>query len=116
MVLRTYGPELYHGTSGNALFLARLYRATGKPVLRAAAPGAAPQALSRRKDIPSALRAGFYTGWAGLAYACVELGEALEDDRWICEGLKLFRDLRKKIWTTRRSTSWRAMPAVWRLC
>lgn len=92
----TYGPELYHGTSGNALFLARLYRATGEPVLRSVAQGAARQALSRREDITPPMRVGFYTGWAGLAYACVELGEALGDLRWIDEGLKLFRDLKNE--------------------
>ena len=94
IVHRLYGPEVYHGTAGNALFLSQLYRSTGDPLVRSVAEGAMRYALSQRHQIPANLRVGFYTGWAGLAYACVELGEALEDPRWTDAGLKLFRDLR----------------------
>ncbi len=94
VIPRTYGPELYHGTAGNALFLARLYRLTGERILRAVAEGAVRQAVSRRDDVAASLRAGFYTGWAGLAYACVEVGEAAGDERWIAEGVDLFGALR----------------------
>ena len=94
VVPRTYGPELYHGTAGNALFLGRLFQAVQDPVLRAVAEGAMRQALSRRHTIAPAMRSGFYTGWSGLAHVCVELGEVLADARWTDEGLRLFRDLR----------------------
>ena len=90
VIPRTYGPEVYHGTAGNVLFLSRLYRLTDEPLLRAVAQGAARQALSRLEAVEPAMRVGFYTGWAGIAYACMELGEATEDERWITEGRKIF--------------------------
>jgi len=62
--------------------------------LRWVAEGAMRQAVSRREDVAPNLRVGFYTGWAGLAYACVELGEAADDERWVAEGVKLFCALR----------------------
>ncbi|MEM6456789.1 MAG: lanthionine synthetase LanC family protein [Acidobacteriota bacterium] len=86
VVPRTYGPEFYHGTAGVALFLARLYRATGEPILRAVAEGAMRQAESRAEAIAPSSRVGFYTGWAGLAYAAVTLGTCFDDERWIETG------------------------------
>ena len=91
-----YGPELYNGTAGNALFLGHLYRQTGDPALRSVAEGALRFALSGRHGISRPLRVGFYTGWAGLAYTCIDLGEAFGDRRWTDAGLKLFRDLRQE--------------------
>jgi lantibiotic modifying enzyme len=85
---RVWGPDLYAGSAGNALFLARLHRATGERILRATAEGAARHALSLAGG-----DGGFYTGRAGIAYACLELGAIFGDERWSAAGLELLRSL-----------------------
>src|SRR5829696_307529 len=47
---RAYGPDLYSGTSGIALFLSHLYAATEEKVYRLVARGALRQCLSRVND------------------------------------------------------------------
>ncbi|HYZ78121.1 MAG TPA: lanthionine synthetase LanC family protein [Gaiellaceae bacterium] len=91
--VRPFGPELYSGTSGVALALARLYRATGEERFAATAAAGVRDALARLGEIPPLLRCSFYTGFAGIAAAALELGEALEDDRWIQTGLRLLTGL-----------------------
>jgi len=93
VVERTFGPDLYSGTSGIALFLSRLYRATGETVLRTTAEAAMRQAFSRLDDINPEARLGFYSGHMGIAWAAVELGEAFADERWTRQGLELARGL-----------------------
>src|SRR5258708_24002745 len=46
VVHRSYGPDLYGGTSGVSLFLARLFQITGERVFRVTAEGAAGNADS----------------------------------------------------------------------
>lgn len=75
---RSFGPQLYNGTSGIALFLVRLFAATGEPRFRRTAEGALEQALSRKSDMPSRASIGFYTGLTGVAYALAELGRQNE--------------------------------------
>ncbi len=82
-VQRTYGPEIYSGTSGIAYFLSRLYRLTGERIVRVTAEGAARQALSRRLTVEPPFRISFYSGLSGVAYAFLELGEACESDEWL---------------------------------
>jgi lantibiotic modifying enzyme len=93
LVQRTFGPEIYAGTSGIAYFLSRLYRLTGDAIVARTAAGAARQALSRRDDLLPNVRLGFYAGQTGLAYALVDLGEALGDEDWIRTGIELARSL-----------------------
>jgi type 2 lantibiotic biosynthesis protein LanM len=75
VVHRAFGPELYNGTSGIALFLGRLFRATGEKPFKTAAIGAALQAASRAGDIPPAVRPGFYSGQTGIAHVLAEIAE-----------------------------------------
>jgi hypothetical protein len=79
-VHRMYGPELYGGTSGIGLFLARLYEATDERVFRNTALGSFRHALARAEDLEPAMRIGAYSGWAGLAQAALEAAPLLEDD------------------------------------
>src|SRR6266571_3023051 len=62
VVHRSFGPDLYSGTSGIALFLARLHQATTEPIFRITAEGAIRQALSRLGQVSPAARIGFYSG------------------------------------------------------
>src|SRR3954464_13269038 len=63
VVHRALGPDFYGGTSGIALFLARLHRLTGERVFRVTAEGAMAHALARLNDIPAPARMAFYSGW-----------------------------------------------------
>ena len=49
---KSFGGDLYSGTSGIALFLARLHRMRPDPLLAQTARGAIAQALSRVDDLP----------------------------------------------------------------
>jgi lantibiotic modifying enzyme len=75
-----FGPELYSGTSGIALFLGQLYRATQEKLFKTAAVGAALESTSRAGDIAPANRPGFYSGHTGIAYVLAELSELLDRD------------------------------------
>ncbi len=97
MAPRAWGPDLYAGTAGNALFLARLYAATGEKLFRATAEGAARHALSLAGEIPAGGRGGFYAGQAGIAFACLDLAERLGDGRWSEAGLDLLRSLESEL-------------------
>ena len=66
---RSFGPELYSGTSGIALFLARLHALRPDPLVAKTARGAMAQALSRAEDIAPPYRHALYSGWLGLAIA-----------------------------------------------
>jgi type 2 lantibiotic biosynthesis protein LanM len=78
VVHRAFGPELYNGTSGIALFLGQLFRATGEKPFKTAAIGAALQAASRAGEIPAASRPGFYSGQTGIAFVLSELAELFD--------------------------------------
>ena len=76
------GPDLFSGTAGIAIFLARLFAATGEKIFILTAEGAIRQALSRLDDFPPAIRIGFYTGLTGVAYVLAELAELLSVDKF----------------------------------
>jgi lantibiotic modifying enzyme len=75
VVERALGPDLYGGTSGIALFLARLCGITGEKPYRTTAIGALNQAWSKLNDIAPVGRAGFYSGWLGAAYTRLAVAE-----------------------------------------
>jgi type 2 lantibiotic biosynthesis protein LanM len=77
IIERALGPDLYGGTSGIALFLARLAEVTGEKLFRRTAVGALNQAWSRREDVVPQARLGFYSGWLGIAYARLAAAESL---------------------------------------
>jgi lantibiotic modifying enzyme len=78
VVHRSFGPEFYGGTSGVALFLARLHQATGEKLFRLTAEGAVEQCVSRIETATPVSRLAYYAGWAGTAHALIQIGEALD--------------------------------------
>jgi class II lanthipeptide synthase len=76
---KSFGPDLYSGTSGIALFLAQLHRFRRDEVIAQTARGALRQALSRADEIPAGLRHALYGGWVGIALALVDAARLLDD-------------------------------------
>jgi len=80
-VHRAYGGELYGGTSGIALFLARLHAATGERIFKRTALGAIRHALEHgAEEIPPLSRIGAYSGWTGLADAALQIAALLGEE------------------------------------
>jgi len=94
VVERAFGAELYSGTSGIALILARLYDLTGETVYRDIAKLAVAQSRKQAENLRKS-GFGFYAGMTGLAYAWTEIGEAFGDG----ELLEAARTLLKQIMT-----------------
>jgi len=93
---RAFGPELYNGTAGIALFLARLFEATNEKLYRTTAEGGMKQALSRLDDINPGAHAGFYSGLVGIAYTLLQLGEITGNEEFIDKALHILEDLLKE--------------------
>lgn len=93
VVHRAFGPDLYGGTSGIALFLARLYALTGEKPHRTAAEGGLAQALSRLEDIHPSARIGFYSGVTGAAFALIEAGAILDRQDFAAQALAMLETL-----------------------
>jgi lantibiotic biosynthesis protein len=93
VVQKSFGPDLYSGTSGIGILLAELAALNNERLFRKVAEGAACQALSRAADIPLSLRGGFYAGHAGIAYALVRMGERLGNEALIERGSALMDSL-----------------------
>jgi len=73
VVQRAFGPDLYAGTSGIALFLARLYDLTREPVHRKIGQAAVAQSRSQIDRLRDTGGSGFYSGMTGVAYAWSEI-------------------------------------------
>jgi lantibiotic biosynthesis protein len=86
---KSYGPELYSGTAGIALFLARLHRFRPDPLLAQTARGALRQSLSRAFEIPAGMRHALYSGWVGIALALLDAAQLLGDPLLKQEALRL---------------------------
>lgn len=86
---KSFGAELYSGTSGIALFLARLHQLRPDPLLAETARGAIRQALSRADDIPPQHRHSLYSGWIGMALALLDLSRLLDDPSLRREAIRL---------------------------
>ncbi|MEA2177241.1 MAG: lantibiotic biosynthesis protein, partial [Solirubrobacteraceae bacterium] len=93
--IRPFGAELYSGTSGVALFLARLHRATGERRFGDTAAAAARDAVMRLGELPPPLRSGLYTGFGGIALASLAVGDALDDEDFTHTGLRLLGTIRR---------------------
>jgi len=85
-VYRAMGSGVYDGASGIGLFLARLARRTGDPLIRTTAEGALAQAANAIEPLSEAGEHGFYSGLSGIAWSCIEAGAALEHDALIASG------------------------------
>lgn len=88
-VVRTCGPDVYSGTSGIALFLARLWQHTGERLFQLTAEGAISQAVSRISDVSDDVSLGILSGCPGIASTYIQLGEMFEKREWIEHGLTL---------------------------
>lgn len=86
---KSFGPELYSGTSGIALFLARLHNLRPDPLLAETARGAIRQSLSRAERIPPQYRHALYSGWVGIALVLRELGRLFDDRAYEREARRL---------------------------
>ncbi|HEX8171895.1 MAG TPA: lanthionine synthetase LanC family protein [Thermoanaerobaculia bacterium] len=91
---KSFGPELYSGTIGIALFLASLHRMRPDPLLATTARGAARQSLSRADDVPPPLRHALYSGWSGMAFALLEIARLLDDRAMRRDALRLAAGVR----------------------
>ena len=87
-VYRAMGSDVYDGTAGIALFLARLYRFTEDPIQKATWEGALNQALGQLRALPEETRLGFYTGATGVAYVLIETGRMQNDGGLVERGLR----------------------------
>lgn len=79
---KSFGPDLYSGTSGVALFLALAAEATDDRVIRKTAEGAARHAVSHAKEVPPQQRIGVYSGTLGIAWSLLEVDRILGDGDW----------------------------------
>ena len=86
---KSFSPELYSGTSGIALFLARLHGLLPDEVIAETARGAFRQALSRAEETPAELRHGLYSGWIGIALALLDAAPLLGEEQLRQEALRL---------------------------
>lgn len=86
---KSFGADLYSGTSGIALFLAQLHRFRPDAVIAQTAHGAIRQALSRADEIPAAARHSLYSGWIGIALALLDGARWLDDPSLQREAVRL---------------------------
>ncbi|HUR79186.1 MAG TPA: lanthionine synthetase LanC family protein [Thermoanaerobaculia bacterium] len=86
---KSFGPELYSGTSGIALFLARLDNLRPDPLLAETACGAMRQSLSRAEEISPQYRHALYSGWVGIALVLRELARLFDSVEYKREALRL---------------------------
>lgn len=91
VVHQALGPEVYGGTSGIALFLAKCFSYTKDRIFRSVAEGAIHQALARADELPHQTQTSFYSGILGVAYAAIEVGSALNSPELVERGLSLSR-------------------------
>jgi lantibiotic biosynthesis protein len=77
---RAMGTNLYDGTAGIGLFLARLADLTADPIIRATAEAALAQALTAVDALAASGEYGFYSGLGGIAWAFREAGRALDHE------------------------------------
>ncbi|MES2630054.1 MAG: lanthionine synthetase LanC family protein [Bacteroidota bacterium] len=95
-VSRSFGPDLYSGTSGIALFLAALYAETGDALLLNTLESTVNQVISTMHQVPDF---GFYSGKAGISAALVRIGELSGRKDWQQEGIALAEGLKVRTLT-----------------
>ena len=93
VVHRTFGPDLYSGTSGIALFLTRVFDLTGEKLFRITAEGGLQHALSKLDVFGPAARIGFYSGLTGIAYVLLEAGEIFDNKSFTEKALQITEEL-----------------------
>ena len=91
--LKPCGADLYSGTAGVAMFLARLYHATGEPLFHRTADAAFEHSFSLRESIPPEIRGSLWSGWAGIAWALIDAGGATGEGAWTERGLTILDEV-----------------------
>ncbi|HKI00850.1 MAG TPA: lanthionine synthetase LanC family protein [Thermoanaerobaculia bacterium] len=86
---RALSGGLYSGTAGIVLFLARLEPWTRDPLVRETLLGALRQARQAAAAFAPEDSLSFYSGPAGVGYASIEAGIALDDEPLVRDGLDL---------------------------
>jgi lantibiotic modifying enzyme len=87
VVLRSFSIDIYGGTSGVGLFLARLYRLTSERLFRTTSEGVVEHCFSMWDSLPIQGRLSYYAGSVGIADALVHIGEALDQPELIDKAL-----------------------------
>lgn len=85
------GGDLYGGTSGVAIFLARLHAATRERLFAKVAVAAMEQAVSQAAQLPPTANCGFYAGRLGIAWALIQVGHIVDASRLVQKGWDLLR-------------------------
>jgi lantibiotic modifying enzyme len=88
---RSFGGDLYSGTSGVALFLAQLDRFRPDPLLRDTARAALEHALTRDDGGGEAGPQSFYSGTLGSGFAAAEIGGWWDDGSLVERGLAIVK-------------------------
>lgn len=100
--VRSTGPDVWSGTAGVAIFLARLGRVTGEQRVMTASRAAIEHALRSMAQLPPQ---GLYFGQAGVATAAHEVGVALGDRGLCSSALRLIEALPRSGTGMRRGVS-----------
>ncbi len=88
LVYKAQSPNLYDGTAGIALFLARIYRATGERIFADTAIGALNHSFAALPSFPEEVRHSVYSGALGIAWTAVAAGRALDNEAMVQRGLR----------------------------
>lgn len=98
VVIRTFGPDIYNGTTGIAYFLAQLYSLAPEETLGVTLEGAVNQFLSIYDGDPavSPVNFSFYAGKIGMAYVLVKAGQIMQKQEWIKKALDILKALEKE--------------------
>lgn len=89
-VIRSFGPDVYSGTAGIALFLTALYSEREDPILLKTIEGSVEQMKS---TMYAAINHGFYAGKPGIAATLIKIGKELNRPDWIQDGLDLLESI-----------------------
>ena len=87
LVYKAQSPNLYDGTAGIALFLARAYRATGEQAFADTAIGALNRSFAALPSLPEEVHPSVYSGALGIAWSAVAAGRALDHEGIVRRGL-----------------------------
>lgn len=91
---RALDPNLYDGTAGVGLFLARLAAATGDMAFRRTAVGAMRHAVGRALAMPPDARDGFHGGSLGVAWAAAGAAAILDEEELRTSAVNVLNEAR----------------------
>ncbi|RZJ53729.1 MAG: hypothetical protein EOO44_07545 [Flavobacterium sp.] len=89
-VMKTFGPDVYSGTAGIALFLTALYSERKDPILLKTIEGSVEQIKSTMYD---SINHGFYAGKPGIAVTLIKVGKEINREDWVKDGIDLLNSI-----------------------